>query len=132
MTTDAEIAERFSIERSYRPAERGPNPKVADGWTVADLVLGTRRWTATKAEAEQAAADQLGREANVRTSAAGAICWWTTSGSPACELWLQLGRESAGDRIYAGLVSSGPDRAERIRALLDLVGLGELPEEGWE
>jgi hypothetical protein len=121
------VTERFTFEKHFRAARRGPNDRVLDGWVMTDNLTGATYWGQTKREVEDNVPRIISREREVAAAHDRIVSWAanTKHTQQRIEVWLNL---RGGSHIYAGLVSRD-GHPERIAALLDHLKLADLPEE---
>jgi hypothetical protein len=133
---------RFTAVRHYRSARRGPNDRVADGWTTCDTLTGATGWKADLAEIELSISARLSDEARLRDDFPAAThVYWADNDRSVTEVHLVLpagsasrGGMSVDGRPTAklGLVAGGRDVTDadtlaHATALLAHLGHGPLP-----
>lgn len=127
------LDERYVAVPAFRPARRGPNLHLKDGWTLVDTWTGVRRHHATLGDADRFISNVLADQRFIRSQAKRFSSWFTLATGEARYGFteLRLNYKSGANSTMIGLVSttSPEERAEGIRKLLSVVCLSDLPEE---
>lgn len=125
---------RYVAVPNTRPAMRGPNAKVRDGWDLTDTWTEVSRRYDTLEDVEREIANRAMRRDDVRAQGDRFTGWYTLAqvgdrGSGFTELRLTMKRPSTHSMLL-GLVSITSDevRAKGVINLLNTAGLLDLPE----
>lgn len=121
---------RYCAVPHYRPAKRGPNPEVRDGWVLIDTWTGVERHYDTLSSVDRAIHGVRMDRDFARDNASRFVGWSAALSTPSGYAELRLHWRGGGGSVSAGLVSTkDPKRRwEGIQTVLADVGLADLPE----